>query len=111
MSHSIHTVKSLRQNGFLVRVKHERKYRVASFETLLHFARKSVKNRSSIAVCDVKEIPEIKLQLLSKGGRTTVDITKDGITHSGIAECSERDHWNRKRSLQISIARAMKQFF
>jgi hypothetical protein len=40
-------------------------------------------------------------------GITTVEIHGDGF-HTGLAKCSIKDQWNRKRGTRIALGRALK---
>lgn len=45
--------------------------------------------------------------LASKGGKTTVEITTpEGVELRGIAQCSKKEGFNRKKGLRIAIGRA-----
>ena len=77
----MHTIKSLRQNGYKVRVLHSRVY--------------------------VK--PDYILQ--AKGGLTEIEITTpDKVsTVKGTAKCSDIDCFSRKIGNDIALGRALKQ--
>lgn len=90
-----HTVKSLRQSGWKVRVTHLR------FVT---------KNSDLEATFEIRKVnKEIMQWLETKGGKTVVDLrAPDGSEFSAEAECSKKENFNRKMGLQIALNRALK---
>ena len=76
-----HTIKSLRQSGYKVRVMHSRIY----------------------------EKPDYILQ--AKGGLTEIEVTTPDKrqTVKGISKCSEIDCFSRKIGNNIALGRALKQ--
>lgn len=76
----MHTIKSLRQNGYKVRVMHSRVY----------------------------EKPDYVLQ--AKGGITEIEITTPDklVTVKGISKCSDLDCFSRKIGNNIALGRALK---
>lgn len=85
------TVRNLRQSGFKVRVSHYR-YVEGWPDYLLS-----------------KEIREEGMGnfALSKGGKTSIELTKDGIDAKGEAICSPKDNYNRKLGVKIALGRAL----
>ena len=88
----MHTVKSLRDQGFQVRVHHIRRYKYESENAAVP----SNFNRNQI--------------ILARGGVTDVAITTpDGKNVRAFAYCSDKDGYNKKRGVLIALGRAMKQ--
>ncbi len=86
------TVKSLRDQGFQVRVHHIRRYKYESENAAVP----SNFNRNQI--------------ILARGGVTDVAITTpDGKNVRAFAYCSDKDGYNKKRGVLIALGRAMKQ--
>jgi hypothetical protein len=76
-----HTIKSLRQNGYKVRVMHSRVYEKPNYD------------------------------LKAKGGLTEIEITTPDKTQTvkGSAKCSDVDCYSRKIGNNIALGRALKQ--
>ncbi len=85
------TVKNLRQNGFKVRVGH---YRLDNF--LWELTLDSI-------FTDLQK----QVGISPKGGKTTIELTKDGIDASGEAICCMEDNYNRKLGVKIALGRAL----
>jgi hypothetical protein len=78
----MHTVKSLREQGYKVRVYHFRNYRFNGW---------------------AYTTPE------EKGGCTEVDlIDPSGKTSKGVAMCNPKDNYNKKVGVMVALGRAMK---
>ena len=78
------TIAQLRRSGYKVRVLHSR------------------------PKMSIQKIDGHMTEFSPKGGRTTIEITSpEGKNSIGIAECSEKDSWNRKFGNQIALGRAM----
>ena len=56
------------------------------------------------------ELKESGLTPHPQGGRTEVVVELDGKTSLGVAECSERDNYNRAVGRYIATGRALKLF-
>jgi hypothetical protein len=84
------TIKKLRQAGFKVRVIHARRYEPFGTRVL----KMSGSTTNSV---------------LSKGGRTTIQITTPDkqVDVEGIADCSVQDSFNRKLGNSIALGRAV----
>lgn len=88
----MHTVKSLREQGYSIRVHHIRRYRTDPNDQSYGFP------------TPVKQI------LLARGGTTDVAITTpDGVNVRAIAVCSNKDGYNKKCGVMIALGRALKQ--
>lgn len=90
----------LREQGFKVRVTVERVLDLSSDD-----GRKE-------ALMPMREIREKKLQpcILARGGRVTVEITKDGENFKGVSECSPEDAFVRKTGNAIAFGKCWKEF-
>lgn len=92
----MHTVKSLREEGYSIRVHHIRKF---------------IDDPKYVAAgigADWEDQP--KQILLARGGSTDVAITSPtGENVRAIAVCSDKDGYNKKRGVMIALGRAMKQ--
>ena len=89
------TVKSLRQNGWKVRVTH------------LRFVTKNGELESTFEIRNFNK--EMMQWLETKGGKTIVDLRSPaGLEVSAEAECSKKENFNRKMGLQIALNRALK---
>lgn len=80
------TIKSLRQQGYKVRVMHTRRYKAV--------------NKLSGAV----------LELQAQGGSTTIELTTPDTQHTvfGKTVCSLEDNFNKKTGNAIALGRALK---
>lgn len=96
------TVKSLRQNGYKVRVSHYRKYwpqysmKRKPEEDVMYIIRHWVdtENRGT--------------EILPWGGRTVVDITTpDGIDVYGEAVCYATENYIKKEGVRVALEKAM----
>ena len=83
------TVESLRKLGFRVAVVHFRTGRLKRIHPTMGRYLTASENHCG-----------------SKGGKTTVEILKNGISHRGIALCSSKDNYNRKIGVKIALNRA-----
>lgn len=85
-------VYQLRKSGVKVRVLHQR---YAKDDT------------NFINLRPMKEIPGPERN--NHGGRTTVQLLKNGKEVTGVAGCNPVDPFNRRRGLKIALGRALKQ--
>lgn len=100
------TVAEMRRNGFKVRVGHYRlPYEVG---TVINLLPKSL--RGDISDQSVLDSPARKKDYYPRGGMTTVEIEKDGVTAFGIAECALADNYNKKVGVRYAISRAIEAF-
>lgn len=91
----MHTVKSLREQGYSIRVHHIRKY---------------VDDPNKDIGWNDHSFIKSKQILLSRGGSTDVAVTTpNGENVRAIAVCSDKDGYNKKRGVMIALGRAMKQ--
>lgn len=91
------TIQQLRENGYKVRVGHYRFFGAASKKSqpVLHSRKNPLPETEGVNVNPL-------------GGRTEVEITTpDGDNLKGVAECSVKDHYNRKLGIKIAVARAL----
>jgi len=90
------TVEKLRQSGNRVRVSHYRWYETSLGDELL--AKYEIA-QNNIEVVDGP---------FPYGGMTKIEITTpDGESLTGVAECSDRDNFSRKRGVAIALGRAI----
>jgi hypothetical protein len=77
------TVEELRKQGFKVCVRHNRRLQASDhlFEGVEYNPR---------------------------GGTTVVGIDNGKISSVGVAQCSDKDHYNKKLGVRIAIGRALK---
>jgi hypothetical protein len=65
--------------------------------------------RARCAVGTVRDFKRLGLAPDPTGGRTLVEITRDGVSCAlGVAQCSDLDNFNRKIGLEIAVGRAIK---
>lgn len=84
-------ISELRQNGYRIYIFHER----------------IRKNRWVNVNCTTKVLQEV---ISPKGGSTVVElISPEGDKFIGIADCNNRDCYNKKRGLAIALGRAVKE--
>lgn len=90
------SVKNLRQGGFKVRVGHYR--------------------YTNIKIINDPDMPILSSSFTEfqkpfgvnpKGGKTTIELTKDGIDAKGEAICCLEDNYNRKLGVKIALGRAL----
>lgn len=94
------SIQSLREQGNKVRVKHCRKYKSLPGEYL-------TRGQYETATNILQKSPYGKT-VSPKGGMTVVQITTpEGEELEGIAVCSDRDSYNRKKGLAIALGRAI----
>lgn len=93
------TVKHLRQNGFKVRVGHYRWTDMA----IMSYGQPTL--QSDITSDDF--IFNDSAGINPKGGKTTIELTKDGIDAKGEAICCLEDNYNRKLGVKIALGRAL----
>ena len=88
------TVASLRRNAFKVKVEHQRFFTGLS-------------ERDNGQLKPEYLIRKEGLKFLPKGGKTTVYVTRisDGTNFIGEAVCSNKDAFNRKIGVAISLGR------
>lgn len=101
------TVSDLRSSNFKVRVQHKRAY--YGFDGVL------TRGQYEEVKAGVRSIPQDNYLSDSyseavnpNGGETVVQITTpDGTELEGVAKCSTKDPYNRKKGLAIALGRAM----
>ncbi len=89
----MHTVRSLRENGFKVRVYHVRRHRFINekFEVKYQLKPTGMKN-----------------SLCCNGGETHVSVTTpQGRSATGIARCMNIDPYNKKEGVKYALDRAI----
>jgi hypothetical protein len=104
------TVESLRKSGGKVRCIHERRVcpNLKALKEILkpvysHISKGSFNNLSKLEV----KIPQV---ISNFGGITTIELdTKDGRYYKGVAICSVKDTFNRKRGIKIALHEIAKQ--
>lgn len=95
------TVKSLRENGYKVYVKHLRRYKTVEYfggvpKVVDAFATKH-------------EVP-VQAKMLATGGVTTVEvITPSGVTYNAVAQCHNNDAFEKKEGCRLALGRALRQ--
>lgn len=93
------TVEQLRKNGYKVRVSHYRWLDMGSYQGINGAA---LMSRREAEADNITWNPDVK------GGETIVEVTSpEGLTVRAIAECSEKDTFNRKMGLRIALGRAL----
>ena len=97
MKSDFRTLQQLRDAGFKVYVNHHRRtqYGESIWEDTIR---------------GIREAEKAGLPILPTGGKTIVTI-KDGagdFVTAGVAECSDRDPYNKTIGLQIALGRALK---
>lgn len=96
------TVYELRKSGNKVQVMHWRwhRYGLYSGGQEEDYYRKNYEDELSRQ--------DLNKPCLAKGGKTEVKITTpDGINAVGVAECSRKENFCRKRGLDIALGRAL----
>lgn len=98
-------VQELRKQGYKIRVSHQRFYNFGGKRQLISNFLVKVQKNFYLGT------EPLKLNdALSKGGRTTVWITdQQGVSVTAIADCSKKDHYNKKVGLSIALGRALKE--
>jgi len=102
VSSQLPTVEILRKLGAKVRVVHNR--RVSYVENLDGY------NLNVAGILPLYHIRNMKLQhaLVSTGGNTSIEIDfPNGEIVKGVAECSNKDNFNRTRGIKVAIAHAL----
>lgn len=101
------TVSDLRGSNYKVRVQHKRAY-YGSDEILTRGQFEQVK-AGLISMPNGTYLGDIYSEAVSpNGGETVVQITTpDGTELEGIAKCSTKDPYNRRKGLQIALGRAL----
>jgi hypothetical protein len=96
------TVAEARKNGFKVRVGHYRlPYESGVMLTLLP---KSL--RPAMEDCYILDSDGADRDYFPRGGSTSVEIEKDGVSVFGVAHCSLVDNYNKKSGVKIALQRA-----
>lgn len=97
---SVPSIVDLRRLGYKVRVSH--------FRNVLNFTGRPFVERVtklSKAAGNYKDFP-----ILEHGGRTEIELTnREGVTFHALAECSNKDQFNRRLGNHICLARLAKQ--
>lgn len=97
---TVPTVYELRKQGWKVKVGHHRRY-------FRYDAFTGRKITMLFLQSTVEEAPE-NWFLSATGGKTTVYITTDSkVELYGEANCSEKEHYNKRSGLKKAIARAL----
>lgn len=108
-----HTIESLRKSGHKVRVTH---YRAAMttvnyLTELVNQRRMKARDASDALVSSLRRVTKQGKkareydELSHMGGKTIIEVTKDGVTHKAEAQCSIKDAFNRKLGNKICLAR------
>jgi hypothetical protein len=97
-------VEELRKNGFKVKVCHRRLYVTNELDyrvlLLSRFERDELTYDTKIDLIGPLEL----------GGESSVLITTpDGTNIEGMSVCSDQEHFNRRKGLQIALGRALNQ--
>lgn len=102
------TVEQLRKAGYKVRVTHSRTYVTDEF----FYQQYCLSKYRLFEKLSSLRPDEYIIGPLEYGGETFVEVTSpDGkINSQGIATCSIKDHFNRRRGLHIALSRALKNF-
>ena len=93
-------IKELQQKGWRVKINHFR---------LLTRIGKNVKRFTSKKLhrsCD-KVFKEKNVERNAKGGKTVIELTRDGLTFTGQSQCSMNDNFNKKLGLQVAVSRLL----
>lgn len=116
---TIKTVQQARQNGFQVRVNHYR-YNTSHFNTLRRICGVFPNQDSQSYYIDkfaqrLGFAPVSKSELESdhispRGGRTEVEIIKDGKRAVGQSDCSFVDNYNNRQGVMMALGRALENF-
>jgi hypothetical protein len=102
----IPTIHDLRKQNYKVRVIHRRVYPIFD-QNRFKIVNRLLTNRE---VKDLGLDGVLIGDVLTHGGHTRVEVlTPNGAEVVGEAECSKKDQFNRKRSLNIAIARALQE--
>ncbi len=101
------SVQSLRASGYKVRVQHQRLFPNLSVLNILTRGQyeKMAEGIKDLGGPETKPYSDV---VSPKGGQTVVQITTpDGTELEGVAKCSAKDPYNRKKGLAIAIGRAL----
>lgn len=100
------SVQSLRASGYKVRVQHKRLFPGLSHDNIM--TRGQFEGVITSLGYQPAEDGKYSKAVSPKGGETVVQITSpDGTELEGVAKCSLKDPYNRKRGLSIAIGRAL----
>lgn len=101
------TVAEARRNGFKVRVGHYRiSYEDGKFlGTMPKKLKEEMWEDSLVLDSDYAD-----KGYFPRGGRTSVELEKDGKTSFGISECSFLDNYNKKVGVEIALRRAFEAY-
>lgn len=95
------TVKELRQSKFKVRVGH---YRYTNVQLALKLKTTKFEGEPTL---DSKITPfQREFGISPKGGKTTIEISKDGFDGKAEAICRFDENYNRKLGVKIALGRA-----
>lgn len=99
MKNEIH---ELRQQGYKVQIQHKRRFKMCDgYMTRGEYESSPFKTESPKSY--------YKNAVNAKGGMTVVRVTTpDGTELAGTAKCSDKDNYNRKLGLKMSLGRALK---
>ncbi len=90
----MHTVKSLRDSGFKVRVYHCRRHRYVDSNFHIRYTLVPTGVKNSLSCC---------------GGETHIKVTSpDDIVAKSISVCGKKDAYCKKTGVRIALGRAMK---
>ena len=86
-------VHELRKQGYKVRIKHFRKYY-------------NIKDQKTRGEYERDTIYKYSAYVLAKGGETRVELTSpNGQEFVGIAKCSKKENYNRRKGVTIAFGR------
>lgn len=95
------TVKSLREKGYKVFVKHLRRYKTVEYFN---------GNPKVIDAFATKHEVPVKAKILATGGVTTVEIiAPSGISYNAVAQCHNNDAFEKKEGCRLALERALRQ--
>lgn len=95
------TVKSLRENGYRVFVKHLRRYKSVGYNKGTPFIFDAFETKHDIP---------IGAKMLATGGVTTVEvITPSGVAYNAVAQCHNNDAFEKKEGCRLALERVLHQ--
>lgn len=92
-------INQLKQSGYNVSIKHLR----ATFSETLN---KIVYTEKEVCIDDTTRRFNDNL---SKGGKTIVELTKDGFSSQAEATCSMGDNYNKEEGRRIALSRVIRE--